>query len=411
MALPDSTLKKIPVGHVRQGMFLHRLEGPWMQTPFWRRAFVLDDPADLLSLKSSGIEEVWIDVARGLDVHAEPAPAAPPPAALGAPPAVDAPAIVSADTPVPLHEEIERAREICAQGRERVASMFAEIRMGHALDAGGALPLVDEIASSVARNPGALIGMARLKTADDYTYMHSVAVCGLMVSLARRIGLPPAEVREAGLGGLVHDMGKALMPTEVLNKPGTLTEAEFALMKSHAEKGWRLLKQGGAVTANVQSVALHHHERFDGSGYPQKLSGDAIGLHARMGSICDVYDAITSERPYKAAWDPAHAVRQMARWKGHFDPSLFQAFIRSLGIYPVGSLVRLESGYLAVVCEQHSDALLTPVVKAFYAIASGARVAPLRIDLRAARGSDGIASVENPGQWAFEGLDALWTEA
>ncbi|WPB59280.1 HD-GYP domain-containing protein [Xylophilus sp. GOD-11R] len=396
-------------------MFLHRLDGSWLNSPFWRRAFVIEDDADLHSLKTSGIQEVWIDIARGLDVAPPAEPIEMPPGdleALAAPttPPTAVAIVVPDDKPVPLHEELERAREICEQGKERVASMFSEIRMGRAIDAGGAVSLVNEIASSVARNPGALIGMARLKTVDDYTYMHSVAVCGLMVALATQIGLPPDEVREAGLGGLMHDVGKALMPLHVLNKPGSLSEAEFTVMKSHAEEGWRLLKNGGAVTPAVQSVALHHHERFDGSGYPARLAGEAISLHARMGAICDVYDAITSTRPYKSAWDPAHAVRQMARWKGHFDPTLFQAFIRSLGIYPIGSLVQLESGFLAVVCEQNTDTLLTPVVKAFYSMKSGARIEPRRLDLGQAGGADRIASVEDPARWSFGNLDALWIE-
>jgi len=413
----DGPLKKIPVGQVREGMYLHRLDGSWLSTPFWRRAFVLQDPADLHSLKDSGIQEVWIDISRGLDVLAEPDAAVPAePGHVSAPageqlsPHAHAPALAETGQAVSLHEEVERARAICAQGRDRVAEMFADIRMGRAIDAGGAAALVDEIASSVARNPGALIGMARLKSADDYTYMHSVAVCGLMVALASQIGLSPADVREAGLGGLMHDLGKSQMPLDVLNKPGTLSPDEFALMKSHAEKGWRLLKNGGSVSARVMSVALHHHERYDGSGYPHKLAGEQIDLFARMGAICDVYDAITSTRPYKKAWDPAHAVRQMARWKGHFDPVLFQAFIRSLGIYPVGSLVRLESGYLAVVCEQHTGALLTPVVRVFYSLQAAERLAPRRLDLSGAAGQDRIVGVEDPAEWGFEHLDALWTE-
>ena len=408
----DGALKKIPVAQVRQGMYLHRLDGSWLKTPFWRRAFVLEELADLQTLRGSGIEEVWIDVSRGLDVAVDaPVAVAPQAEPVAAPPEAPAVSIARDAGTVPLHEEVARARQICAQGRERVASMFAEIRMGQAIDVDGAMPLVDEIASSVARNPGALIGMARLKSRDDYTYMHSVAVCGLMVALGTRMGLPPGQVRDAGLGGLVHDLGKALIPLEILNKPGTLTEQEFVLMKTHAEKGWRLLKNGRAVSPAVQAVALHHHERFDGSGYPQRLAGESISLYARMGAIADVYDAVTSHRPYKPAWDPAHAVRQMARWKGHFDPTIFQAFIRSLGIYPVGSLVRLESGYLAVVCEQHADALLTPVVKAFFRLRGDERVAPRRIDLRAAAGIDRVVAVEDPDQWKFAGLDELWTEA
>ncbi len=231
--------------------------------------------------------------------------------------------------------------------------MFNEARLGHAIDAEHCRPLVAEISESVYRNPGALVSLARLKSADEYSYMHSVAVCALMVSLGRTLGLNEAQCREAGLAGLLHDMGKALMPLEILNKPGKLTDEEFALMRTHPERGHALLVEGGGAGEAVLDVCLHHHEKIDGSGYPHRLSGEPLTLIARMGAVCDVYDAITSNRPYKAGWDPAESIARMASWQGHFDATVFSAFVRSLGIYPTGSLVRLASGRLAVVVEQN----------------------------------------------------------
>ena len=219
-----------------------------------------------------------------------------------------------------MAEEVKRAAKICANGKAAVVSMFQEVRMGNAISAEAAGELVDEISSSVLRNPGALISLARLKTADDYTYMHSVAVCALMVALARQLGLDEKDTREAGMAGLLHDLGKALMPMDVLNKPGKLTDAEFTIIKSHPVEGHRLLVEGKSASAIVLDVCLHHHEKVDGSGYPDRLPGDKISLHAKMGAVCDVYDAITSNRPYKAGWDPAESIRKMTEWsKGHFD--------------------------------------------------------------------------------------------
>src|SRR5439155_18292257 len=140
--------------------------------------------------------------------------------------------------------------------------------LGRAIDAEHCIPLVHDITESVFRNPGALVSLARLKTQDDYTYMHSVAVCALMVALARQLGLDEARCRDAGLAGLLHDTGKALMPPEVLNKPGKLTDAEFAMMKLHPQRGHELLSEGRAVVGAALDVCLHHHEKFDGSGYP-----------------------------------------------------------------------------------------------------------------------------------------------
>jgi HD-GYP domain-containing protein (c-di-GMP phosphodiesterase class II) len=258
----------------------------------------------------------------------------------------------------------------------------------------------------VYRNPGALISLARLKTADDYSYMHSVAVCALMVALGRNLGLDNAQCRQAGMAGLVHDMGKALIPVEILNKPGKLSDEEFAVMRSHPERGHALLVEGRGVDAVALDVCLHHHERIDGKGYPHRLAGDAVTRHARMGAVCDVYDAITSNRPYKAGWDPGESISRMAGWTGHFDELIFAAFVRSLGIYPTGALVRLASGRLAVVVEQNVGALTTPIVKVFFSTRSMLPVPPQLLDLT--RGSDRIVGREARGKWNFPQLEGLW---
>jgi len=403
-------LKKIPVTEARLGMHLQRLEGPWLSHPFWKTSFTLDDPADLARLRASAVTHCWIDVALGLDVAAPAAAAtaAPAPVPAPAPARVPAPAVAAPPAWTSMDEELQRAAQICKSGRAAVKSLFAEARMGRALDAEGCLPLVDDIAGSVLRNPGALVSLARLKTADDYSYMHSVAVCALMVSLARQLGMDDAACREAGLAGLMHDLGKAMMPLEVLNKPGRLTEAEFAVMKTHPVRGHELLVEGRGAGPAVLEVCLHHHERPDGRGYPHGLAGDEVSLLARMGAVCDVYDAITSNRPYKAGWDPAESVAQMASWKGQFDDAVFQAFVRSLGIYPTGSLVRLASQRLAVVVEQNPQLLTAPTVRVFYAIESQRELPAERLDL--ARSTDRIVARESRKDWDGARLESLWKD-
>lgn len=253
---------------------------------------------------------------------------------------------------IDIHQEAARAIKICAKSKQAVTSMFQEARMGKALDAEDALPIVEEISTSVMRNPGALISLARLKNKDDYTYMHSVAVCALMVFLARQLGLDEVQTRQAGLAGLLHDVGKMMIPLEILNKPGKLTDAEFDAVKSHPAQGHKILLEGKGISDVALDVCLHHHEKVDGSGYPEKITNEQISLYAKMGAVCDVYDAITSNRPYKNGWEPAESVRKMAEWsKSHFDQRIFEAFVRSIGIYPVGSLVRLASDRLGVIIE------------------------------------------------------------
>lgn len=404
-------LKKIGVEQLTVGMHLKEFCGSWMEHPFWRTGFVITDPKDIKTILASSIKEVWIDSSRGLDV----------PAGQSAMTEAESEEQVEAElrqavssqrevAPVSVDVEIQRAAKICHQSKQAVISMFQEARMGRTVDAGGAMQMVEEITDSVTRNPGALISLARLKTADDYTYMHSVAVCAMMVALAKQLGLDEAQTRSAGLAGLMHDLGKATMPMDVLNKPGKLTDAEFSIIKTHPEEGYRLLQGGKDVDPMVLEVCLHHHEKTDGSGYPNGLKGDEISLFAKMGAVCDVYDAITSNRPYKTGWDPAESLRKMAEWSnGHFDGKVFQAFVKSLGIYPIGSLVQLSSGRLGVVVEQTTKSLTTPCVKVFFSTKSNMRIVPEVVDLSRPGGTEKIASREDPVKWRFADLNELWS--
>lgn len=404
-------LKKITVEQLVVGMHLKEFCGSWIEHPFWRSDFLVSSPKDIRLIRQSAVREVWIDCSKGLDIPTgEPAVSE-----SDAEEDVDAQlqeeaAALRKVTPLSVQEELAHAAKICHQSKQAVLSMFEEARMGKTVQTGGAKQLVQEITDSIARNPEALISLARLKTADDYTYMHSVAVCAMMVALAKQLGLSEEETRSAGIAGLMHDLGKAAMPMDVLNKPGKLTEAEFAIIKKHPEEGYRLLQTGNAVDSMVLDVCLHHHEKVDGSGYPKGLKGDQISLFAKMGAVCDVYDAITSNRPYKTGWDPAESLRKMAEWaNGHFDGKVFQAFVKSLGIYPIGSLVQLSSGRLGVVVEQTAKSLTTPRVKVFYSTKSQMRIPPEVVDLSRPGSADKIISREDPGKWKFPDLDQLWS--
>jgi putative nucleotidyltransferase with HDIG domain len=404
-------LKRIHIRHLTLGMYLHEFCGSWMD--------------HLERIQSTAIQECWIDTSKGLDVAAGTASKSReevdaqiatdfsllenlPPLRVTLPPPPPPP--VRDHTPADMGTELRRAAAICGKAKQAVVSMFHEARMGRAVDSVGAQHLVEEISDSVTRNPGALISLARLKTADDYTYMHSVAVCALMVALARQLRLNDEQTRLAGMAGLLHDLGKAAIPLAVLNKPGKLTDAEFNVVRSHPVEGYHMLKEGGKLPDAVLDACLHHHEKIDGSGYPDKLQGESISVIARMAAICDVYDAITSDRPYKRGWDPSESLRRMAEWTSdHFDQRLFQAFVKSIGIYPVGSMVRLTSGRIGVVTQQAPTALTTPQVKVFYSTKSGLRIPPEVVDLAAPGCTEKIVAREDPDKWRFPDFDELWS--
>ncbi|MFZ6817977.1 HD-GYP domain-containing protein [Undibacterium sp. Ji22W] len=410
-----SMLKKIKFTQLRQGMYIQELCASWMSSPFWQKSFLIDSQSVLNKIKVAGIQEAWIDTSKGCDVLVEETKSELPlpvksEAPDSSPSQVRAPITYSEIESVSMDAEIGRAAKIVDKSKGAVFSMFSEARMGNAIEAEQAMPLVEEIAHSVMRNPGALIGLARLKTADDYTYMHSVAVCALMIALARQLRLSDEDTREAGLAGLLHDIGKMAVPSGILNKPGRLTDEEFVAVKEHPSAGHAMLLESKGVGQIALDVCLHHHEKVDGSGYPKGLKGDQISLYAKMGAVCDVYDAITSNRPYKVGWCPAESLKKMSEWsRGHFDEAVFQAFVRSIGIYPVGTLVKMQSGRLGVVVEQQvGKSLLLPKVRVFFSTKSMTYISPAFLDLAAAGAQDKIVSREDASTWGLKDIDRYW---
>lgn len=412
-------MQRLTKDEVRLGMYIQRLEGPWLKHPFWRQSFLLTDPDDLELIQNGEFTAIVVDETKSLSPTpvgiAEPESEPAPPAA--APPVVASPkprpAAPRAPTPAPARrvstaEEIDRAAASADKAKRTVAQLLAQARLGRAVDIARVIPVVEDIAASVDRNPSALISITRMRDKDEYIYVHSVAVCALMVNLAKQLGFAERDVREAGLAGLLLDFGKVVVPETLLRKPGKLSEVEFGLVRQHVERGYQILKANGYPDA-IADAALHHHERIDGSGYPHRLKGDEISLLAKMAAVCDVYDAITSRRPYRPAAAPADSLATMFGWDGQFDEKVLAAFVRSLGIYPVGSLVRLKSNRLALVVDQAENDSLRPLVRVFYCIGSRRRVPSSDLDLSAGDEGDAIVSREDPVKWGFTNWDSQWT--
>lgn len=400
-------IKKIAIQELKLGMYVQELHSSWMNHPFWKTSFLLDDPEDLRKIRACGVKEVSIDLSKSALKKPEPKkPTTPEP--MPKPKPKPKPALTKAKPRPSVYQELSKAKDLCSQSHSAVMDMFREARMGSVISGDAANSVVDQITESVVRHPHALIGLARLKTADDYTYLHSVAVSAMMVAFAKELGFDEAGVRDAGAAGLLHDLGKSAIPDAILNKPGGLTEDEFETIKSHPVKGAEILAASEGVGPSVIDACLHHHEKMDGSGYPHGLAGDEISQLTRMTSICDVYDAITSNRPYKKGWCPAESLQRMMKWSGHFDPLLFQVFVKVLGIYPIGTLVRMESQRLAVVVDQNQGNILKPKVKVFFSLRSNLPLSPSLVDLCANGVEDKILGREPHENWNFKYLDELW---
>jgi putative nucleotidyltransferase with HDIG domain len=403
-------LKKIDISQLQIGMFIHDMSCNWIDHPFMRNRFLLSSEDEIGKIRAAGIHEIHIDTERGIDIKDAPtvqevqASIEKELVELAARP----PQII---TRVSFGEELARAKQIKNQAHNLVRGVMQDARLGKAIELDRVEPVVQDITESILRNPGALVGLLRIKTKDDYTFLHSVSVCTLLVAFCRSMNMDAAIIREAGLGGLLHDTGKALVPDDILNKPGRLTDEEFDIMRKHPVDGHNILQQMPGIGEIPLDITLHHHERMDGSGYPDKLPGEKISQLAQMAAVVDVYDAITSDRCYHRGMSAADALRKLYEWsKYHFNPAHVQAFMRCVGIYPVGTLVLLESGRLGVVTEPHETNLLAPTVNVFFSTKSNTYIKPQIVDLSkplGMGGGDKIVSHESPSKWNVDPMRFL----
>lgn len=396
-------IKKIPSDALKVGMFIHDLNVDWMNHPFVRNQFAVADDNVIAQIMATGVREVYIDTERGLDL-------ADAPTVEEVNSELDAQLLKLAEEPPPIikvsfAEELTRARKIHNQATNAVKTVMRDIRLGKAIELEGVAQVVEDITESVLRNSGALVGLGGIKDKDEYTFLHSVSVCTLLVTFAQSLGMDREMIRLAGTGGLLHDTGKMKVPNEILNKPGRLTDEEFAIMRTHPEEGWLILKDIPGMEEIPLEITLHHHERIDGTGYPHKLPGDQISRMAQMAAVVDVYDAITSDRCYHKSMPAPEGLRKLWEWsKFHFNPELVQAFMRTVGIYPVGTLVKLESSRLGVVIEQNEASMLQPKVKVFFSLKSNTYIQPVLVDLARPMGKGGadkIVGHENPEKWGI----------
>jgi len=407
-------IRKINVQQLRVGMYIYDLNCSWLNHPFlFGNSMKIKDKAIINKIVQFGIRELFIDTDKGLDVPEKSSSIDEEPLAEEIRGRRDNTHDKAEEQKqrkpgnVPITEELSKARKIKQKTVQMIQRIMDDIKLGKQIEKGPAEDVVNDIVDSVFRNQDALIGLGRLRKINDYVYHHSMSVCVLMVSFAKHLGYNDDLIREVGIGAMLHDIGTAYVPQEILNKESDLNDYEYKQIKLHVEFGRTLLEQAKDISYTSIMTAYHHHERIDGSGYPNGLKGDEITPFGQALAIADVYDALTTKRCYKNKILPTLALKMIYDWgETKFNRKLVETFIRSVGIYPAGSLVRLESGLLGFVIDHNENNSLHPVVRVVYDTKKNNYIAfPYDISLSESGGGNGeekIISCERPDRWNLQ---------
>lgn len=300
-------LIRISTRDARLGMFVDHIEGSWADNPFWKRRFKLEEPRDLARLQDSPIDTVFIDLNKGRGPDER-----------------------DAAKPTRHNGDAKRVRIALSRATDLTRELFTGVSTGDTLSHEAVNTVVAQISGVVRDSPLVLLNMTRLKERDNFSYLHSIGVCALAMHFARHLGMGEPIVREIAIGAFVHDIGKTVIATEILSKPGRLNEDEMTIMRTHPARGHAILQSDPRFSDTILDICLRHHECLDGRGYPAGLKGTDISVPVRITSICDVYDAMTSIRPYKNAWKPKTALETMQASPGQFDQALLAAFAACL---------------------------------------------------------------------------------
>lgn len=296
-------VRRIPKHLVRKGMFVESVECP--DAEFSGRRFLVQSDETIRAILATSAAYALVNPQKSMmDIDA-------------------------AGGPAPGAQERKRTAETVVQATSALRGSFDAVRRGQ-LQADTLNPVADEISSRIDASPEIFLEVTRLKTKDEGTYVHSLAVSALMMRLARSLGYADDMVRELGVAGLLHDVGKLMVPNAILNKAGRLEAEERRLVRNHPEVGYRLLKEQGGMSDLVLDICRYHHETLDGSGYPLGLAAGELSQEIRLATVCDVFEALTSARPYKQPWTARDALSWMFSRGQLFDKKLV---IRLGGIF------------------------------------------------------------------------------
>ncbi len=352
----NSELIKTPVQGLVLGMYVAELDIPWLESPFMFQGFFIETEEQLQKLRDT-CQYVYIDTTKVKRVYK---------ATGSVEQRYSANELVIGAVPERLGSfatEIETSAANYSEAGDIVKNFMSKVASGGGVDVKKAKEVVEACVNNVLHSPDAILWLTQLKNKDEYTAQHSLNVCMLSIVLGRHIGLSLKDLNRVGLCGMMHDMGKMLVPLEILNKPGRLTDDEMEIMQSHTHLGYELLKSSQGMFKGAIETALTHHERQDGKGYPRGLPAHKLSYFSNIVAIADIYDAITSDRVYQTGRTHHEATKIMLDVSGsHLDHRLVVKFIESLGVYPPGSFVELNTGAIAVVVEEHQQFKLRPKI-------------------------------------------------
>jgi putative nucleotidyltransferase with HDIG domain len=400
-------IKRISIDKLRPKMYVSDLNCDWIPHHTMKKEGRIPNDAIIQQLKSKGIKEVYIDTDRGLDEDD----------AITQQEADDknqaklnkagAQSMDKAGS-VSVEEELFKAHKLQDKAKSIMTGVLSDVKFGKPLETEAFDELADGMIDSVVRNHNALACLGRIRAKDNYLMEHSINLAVLMGIFAKSMKIERETMHQVMVGALLHDIGKIMVPDNILHKPGKLDDDEFARMKQHVVFSRDLLKKTPGIHPLTVDVAAQHHERIDGSGYPEGLMGCDICREGKMVAITDVYDAITADRCYHKGLPPTMALKKLLEWSGtHLEEALVHTFIRSMGIYPVGSLVMMESGRLAVVIEASEKDQTRPIIKVIYHSRLKQYIPTEIVDLSKPSSQDSIKSSVDPDKWRIRIADFL----
>ena len=355
--------RKVNVAYLKTGMYVSNLDRPWIDTPFLLEGFLINTEEDLSTLSQYCVY-VYIDPDRGIGAsqYIEEEPLLKTNSYLERY-LQDNKKKVQYENTRSTKEELPAAQTALEDASNQVAHIMDGVKDGKNLNIEAVKGVVEPILDSIIRNSEAYMWLSMMQKKSAYTYSHSVDNCALAIAFGRFMGLPKKDLRTLAIGLLMMDMGNVRVPDGILNKKGRLSDAEYRIVKKHVEQGVDILKTTEGMNEDIINIALTHHERFDGSGYPAALQGTQIPVYGRMAAIIDCYDAMTSERPFSAAKSPYVALQNIYNWRGNaFQPELVEQFLQCIGVYPTGSVVEMTNGEVAIVLEQNLTQRMRPKI-------------------------------------------------